>query len=80
MAEKITTGRDALGEFAPKFAALNDDVLFGQVWSRETELSPRDRSLATISALITQGAFQQLPFHLNKTKENGLTKNEVVEI
>ncbi|GJM47923.1 carboxymuconolactone decarboxylase family protein [Weissella soli] len=80
MAEKITTGRDALGEFAPKFAALNDDVLFGQVWSRETELSPRDRSLATISALITQGAFQQLPFHLNKAKENGLTKNEVVEI
>ena len=40
MAVKQTAGRDALGEFAPKFAELNDDVLFGQVWSREDKLSP----------------------------------------
>jgi 4-carboxymuconolactone decarboxylase len=40
MAEKVTAGRDALGEFAPTFATLNDDVLFGQVWSREAH-SPR---------------------------------------
>lgn len=50
--KKITAGRDAMGEFAPKFAELNDDVLFGQVWSREERLSPRDRSLITISALM----------------------------
>lgn len=45
MAVKQTAGRDALGEFAPKFAELNDDVLFGQVWSREDKLSLRDRSV-----------------------------------
>lgn len=42
---KQTAGRDKLGEFAPKFAELNDDVLFGEVWSREDKLSLRDRSL-----------------------------------
>lgn len=44
MMEKVTAGRDELGEFAPKFAQLNDDVLFGEVWSRQAELSPRIRS------------------------------------
>lgn len=60
MAKKQTAGRDQLGDFAPKFAELNDDVLFGQVWSREKELSLRDRSLLTVTALITKGAFEQL--------------------
>ena len=55
MAVKQTAGRDALGEFAPKFAELNDDVLFGQVWSREDKLSLRDRSLVTVVALMAQG-------------------------
>lgn len=54
MAKKQTAGRDQLGDFAPKFAELNDDVLFGQVWSREKELSPRDRSFLTVTALITR--------------------------
>lgn len=57
MAKKQTAGRDNLGEFAPKFAELNDDVLFGEVWSREKELSPCDRSMVTVTALITKGAF-----------------------
>ena len=52
--KKITAGRDVLGEFAPKFAQLNDDVLFGEVWSRESELSARDRSLITVTALMAQ--------------------------
>ena len=52
---KITAGRDVLGKFAPKFAQLNDDVLFGEVWSRESELSTRDRSLITVTALMAQG-------------------------
>ena len=52
--KKITAGRDMLGEFAPKFAQLNDDVLFGEVWSRESELSARDRSLITVTALIAE--------------------------
>lgn len=55
MAVKQTAGRDQLGEFAPKFAELNDDVLFGEVWSREDALSLRDRSLVTIVSLMSQG-------------------------
>ena len=55
MAVKQTAGRDALGDFAPKFAELNDDVLFGEVWSREDKLSLRDRSLVTVVALMAQG-------------------------
>lgn len=77
---KVTAGRDLLGDFALKFAELNDDVLFGQVWSREKEFAPRDRSIVTITALITGGNFEQLPFHLSKAKENGVTKEEIVEI
>lgn len=46
--KKQTAGRDRLGDLAPKFAELNDDVLFGEVWSREMELSTRDRSMITI--------------------------------
>ena len=53
--EKITAGRDALGEFAPQFAHFNDDILFGEVWSREERLSPRDRSLITVAALMGSG-------------------------
>ena len=80
MSEKVTAGRDQLGDFAPKFAELNDDVLFGQVWSREDELAPRDRSLITITSLISMGAFEQLPFHMMTAKKNGLTKEEVSEV
>ncbi|MDX7994493.1 carboxymuconolactone decarboxylase family protein [Bacillus subtilis] len=52
MANKQTAGREQLGEFAPKFAELHDDVLFGDIWAREEELSPRDRSMITASASI----------------------------
>ncbi|MDR2153118.1 MAG: carboxymuconolactone decarboxylase family protein [Helicobacteraceae bacterium] len=78
--KKVTAGRDQLGSLAPKFAELNDDVLFGQVWSREAELSPRDRSLVTIVSLIASGNFPQLKFHLQKGKDNGLSKQEIVEV
>lgn len=78
--KKQTAGRDRLGAFAPQFAELNDDVLFGQVWSRERELPPRDRSVVTIVSLIAGGNFEQLPFHLKKGKDNGITKTEIVEI
>ena len=50
-----TAGRDALGEFAPEFARLNDDILFGEVWSRNDLLSLRDRSIVTVVALMSQG-------------------------
>lgn len=80
MAKKQNAGRDQLGDFTPKFAELNDDVLFGQVWSREKELSPRDRSFLTVTALITKGAFEQLPYHMETAKKNGITKDEIAEI
>lgn len=80
MAQKQTAGRDQLGDFAPKFAELNDDVLFGQVWSREKELPLKQRSIITVTALITKGAFAQLPYHLQTAKKNGVTKEEIVEI
>lgn len=80
MTEKQTAGRDMLGEFAPKFAELNDDVLFGQVWSREEELAPKIRSIVTVTALMTGGNLEQLGFHLGKAKENGVTKDEIAEI
>ena len=77
--KKQTAGRDKLGKIAPLFAELNDDVLFGEVWSREEQLSPRDRSLITIAALFAQGLYPQLKSHLEMGKEHGLTKEEVVE-
>ena len=78
--KKQTAGRDNLGNIAPKFAELNDDVLFGEVWSREDKLSLRDRSLITISALFAMGAFPQVKAHLAIGKEHGLTKEEIVEV
>ena len=81
--EKIvqTAGRDQLGEFAPKFAELNDDVLFGEVWSRTDRLGLRDRSLVTITSLISQGITDNsLIFHLQSAKKNGITRTEIAEI
>ena len=80
MAKKQTAGRDRLGTLAPKFAELNDDVLFGEVWSREDKLSPRDRSMVTIAALFSAGLYPQLKSHLALGKEHGVTRTEAVEI
>ena len=81
MAIKQTAGRDALGEFASKFAELNDDVLFGQVWSREDKLSLRDRSIVTVVALMAQGLTDSsFRYHLQSAKNNGVTKAEIAEI
>lgn len=78
---KITAGRDELGEFAPKFAELNDDVLFGEVWSREDKLSARDRSIVTVVALMSGGILDSsLKFHLQNAKNHGVTKEEISEI
>ena len=81
MTIKQTAGRDALGDFAPKFAQLNDDVLFGEVWSREGELSLRDRSVVTVVALMAQGLTDtSFGHHLQMAKENGITRSEIAEI
>ncbi len=80
MAQKQTAGRDHLGKLAPQFAALNDDVLFGEVWAREEQLSARDRSMITIAALFSAGLYPQLKSHLVLGKAHGITKQEAVEI
>lgn len=78
---KQTAGRNQLGEFAPKFAELNDDVLFGEVWNRTDKLGLRDRSLVTITSLISQGITDNsLVFHLQSAKKNGITRTEIAEI
>lgn len=80
MAVKQTAGRRDLGAFAPKFAELNDDVLFGEVWSREDKLSLRDRSLITVVALMSQGLVDSsFQYHLKTAKKNGITKEEIAE-
>ena len=73
--KKQTAGRNALGEFAPKFAELNDDVLFGEVWSREDKLSARDRSLVTVAALIGSGVLDSSPHYARKRKRNYCGRN-----
>ncbi len=79
--KKQTAGRDALGEFAPEFAKLNDDVLFGEVWAREDKLSLRDRSLITICIFMGKGMIDDsLKYHLKTAKNNGITKEEMAEI
>lgn len=76
-----TAGRDQLGDFAPKFAELNDDVLFGEVWSRTDRLGLRDRSLVTITSLISQGITDSsLGYHLQTARQNGITRSEISEI
>ena len=77
---KQTAGRDFLGGLAPKFAQLNDDVLFGEIWSREDKLSLRDRSMITIAALMGAKNFPQVKAHLEIGKAHGITKTEAVEI
>ncbi|WP_062521014.1 carboxymuconolactone decarboxylase family protein [Demequina silvatica] len=68
-----------LGDVAPEFAALTDDVLFGRVWARTEELSARDRSLVTITSLVSAGNIEQLSAHIPMGLANGLSQEEIVE-
>lgn len=75
---KQTAGRDRLGEFAPAFARINDDVLFGEVWSRNDLLSLRDRSLVTVVALMSQGITDSsFKDHLETAKRTVLQKRRL---
>ena len=67
-----------MGDIAPKLAQLTDSVLFGDVWARPG-LSRRDRSLVTVSALIAMNRPDQLRSHLALARENGVTRDEIVE-
>jgi alkylhydroperoxidase/carboxymuconolactone decarboxylase family protein YurZ/predicted MFS family arabinose efflux permease len=76
--ENMTPMQRMMGDFAPTFVSLTDDVLFGQVWSRP-ELSRRDRSLITISSLVSAGNIEQLEAHIPMGIANGLTEDEIKE-
>ena len=78
---KQTAGHDALGTFAPEFAHLNDDILFGEVWDREGQLPLKLRSIVTISALIGKGITDSsLKYHLQSARANGVRQTEMAEI
>ena len=71
--------RRTLAAFEPKLGELNEPVLIGDIWSR-SELTPRERSLITLSALTAQGKTEQLPWHIALGYQNGLSREEIVEL
>ncbi|HMM56992.1 MAG: carboxymuconolactone decarboxylase family protein [Xanthomonadales bacterium PRO7] len=79
MSAPIRTAHNAFGHIAPALADYTDDILFGDVWQR-AGLSPRDRSLITVSCLIALYRTNELPFHLGKALDNGIDKDEIVEL
>lgn len=77
MPPEPTNARSSFGDIAPQLAEITDKVLFGEVWPSPA-LSPRDRSLVTIASLISLYRTNELPFHLKKALENGLSAEEIV--
>lgn len=71
--------RETLARVAPKLAELSRDVLFNDIWKREP-LSPRERSLVTLGALTALGRVQQLAWHIRFAQQNGVTREEIVEV
>jgi 4-carboxymuconolactone decarboxylase len=79
MNKEPSAAEKMIGDFAPKLVELTDRVLFGDVWERR-DLSKRDRSLVTVAALIALNRPEQLRFHLPKALENGVRKEELIEV
>lgn len=77
MKEEPTNARKSFADIAPHLAEITDKVLFGDVWE-QADLSPRDRSLVTITTLIALYRINEMPFHLKKALENGLTREEII--
>lgn len=77
MSEEPTNARNSFGDITPKLAEITDKVLFGDIWA-DPALSPRDRSLVTITVLLALYRTNELPFHLKLALSNGLTKDEIV--
>jgi 4-carboxymuconolactone decarboxylase len=78
MADEPTNARKNFGDIAPHLAEITDKVLFGDVWENPA-LSPRDRSLVTITSLISLYRTNEMPFHLERALENGVTREEIIE-
>jgi 4-carboxymuconolactone decarboxylase len=79
MSDEVSAARKAFGDIAPALAGYTDDVLFGDVWKRPG-LAPRDRSLITVAALVALYRTNELPFHLAKALENGVSRDELIEL
>jgi 4-carboxymuconolactone decarboxylase len=79
MTKEPSIAQKKIGNFAPKLVELTDDVLFGDIWERPG-LSKRDRSLITVATLIALYRTNELPFHLGRALENGVTKDELIEL
>ena len=71
--------RSPFGDIAPALATYTDDVLFGDLWKRPG-LSPRDRSMVTVTTLIASYRINELPFHVKYALQNGVTRDEIVEV
>jgi 4-carboxymuconolactone decarboxylase len=79
MTDQPSIAQQTIGGIAPKLAQLTDEVLFGDVWERPG-LSKRDRSLITVTALVALYRTEQMPFHLRRALDNGVTQDEIVEV
>ena len=79
MPDEPTTARKSFGDIAPALAKYTDKVLFGEVWN-PPNLSARDRSLITVASLVSLYRINQLPFHLRRALENGVTRDELIEL
>src|SRR5476651_535006 len=79
MTNESTAARKAFGDLAPALADHTDKVLFGDVWERPG-LSPRDRSLITVASLVALYRINELPFHIGKALDNGVTRDELIEL
>jgi len=79
MPEVQSTARKAFGDIAPALADYTDKVLFGDLWERPG-LAPRDRSLITVASLVALYRVNELPFHLKKALENGVKRDELIEV
>jgi 4-carboxymuconolactone decarboxylase len=79
MPDEPTAARESFGDIAPALAAYTDKILFGDVW-RRANLSARDRSLITVASLVALYRTNELPFHLKKALENGVTRDEIIEL
>jgi len=77
--KSLPSTRERLGDVAPKLVELTEKVLFGDVWERPG-LSKRDRSVITVTALVAMNRTEQLPYHLRRALDNGVTHDEIVEL
>lgn len=79
MSDERTPAQEAYGDVAPEFAEISDRVLFGEIWKRP-DLSPRDRSLVTVAALVAGYRHNELPGHVARALANGVTREELTGV